>query len=152
MGENARGLITMTNEEIERFIDEQRTATVATIGPTGIPHLVAMWYAVLDGDIWIETKSKSQKAINLRRDDRISLLIEAGEAYEELRGVSIEGRGITSTDADELWRVGVDVFERHIGPYDEDRRAQVEAMLRNRIAVRIDIERIRSWDHGKLTP
>ena len=151
MGDNQRGLIAMTNEESRRFVDEQRTATFATIGPTGVPHLVAMWYAVLDGVIWIETKSKSQKAINLRRDDRISLLIEAGEAYKELRGVSIEGRGVISTDADELWRVGVDVFERHVGPYDENRRTEVEAMLRNRIAVRIDIDRIRSWDHRKLS-
>ncbi len=37
---------------------------------TGMPHLVAMWYAVLDGEIWFETKAKSQKVVNLRRDNR----------------------------------------------------------------------------------
>lgn len=26
-----------------------------------------MWYAVIDGEIWLETKAKSQKAVNLRR-------------------------------------------------------------------------------------
>jgi PPOX class probable F420-dependent enzyme len=150
MGENKRSSIAMTDAEIAVFIDEQRTATFATIGPTGLPHLVAMWYCVLDGDIWIETKTKSQKALNLIRDDRISLLIEAGEAYEELRGVSIEGRGKTSVDKGELWRVGVGVFERHFGPYREQDRPQVEAMLNNRIAVQIEVARVRSWDHRKL--
>lgn len=150
MGENQRGTITMTDAEITAFIDEQRTATIATIGSLGFPHLVAMWYSVLDGDIWIETKTKSQKALNLQRDDRISILIDAGEDYEELRGVSIEGRGRTTVDPQELWRVGVDVFERHFGPYRERDRPQVEAMLHNRIAVRIEVERVRSWDHRKL--
>jgi hypothetical protein len=35
-----------------------------------------MWYAIVDGQIRIETKAKSQKAVNLRRDDRLSFLVE----------------------------------------------------------------------------
>ncbi len=68
MGVNQRSQITMTDEEIVAFIEEHRTATMATVGPDGTPHLVAMWYAVIDGQIWFETKTRSQKAVNLRRD------------------------------------------------------------------------------------
>jgi PPOX class probable F420-dependent enzyme len=150
MGDNQRKAITMTDVEIESFIDEQKTATLATIGPSGHPHLVAMWYAVINGTIWIETKTKSQKSRNILNDSRISLLIEDGDAYEELRGVSIEGKGVISNDPAELWQVGVDIYQRHFGEYSEKSRQQVEAMLNNRIAVRIDIERVRSWDHRKL--
>ena len=150
MGDNQRKAITMADVEIESFIYEQKTATLATIGPSGHPHLVAMWYAVINGTIWIETKTKSQKSRNILNDSRISLLIEDGDAYEELRGVSIEGKGVISNDAAELWQVGVDIYQRHFGEYREKSRQQVEAMLNNRIAVRIDIERVRSWDHRKL--
>lgn len=150
MGTNQRAQITLTDDEIATFIDQSRTATMATIGPDGLPHLVAMWYAVIDGTLWFETKSRSQKAVNLRRDSRMSVLIESGHTYNELKGVSLEGRGVVVDDPDALFAVGVSVWERYNGPYTEEMRPFVETMLHKRIAVRVDVERIRSWDHAKL--
>jgi PPOX class probable F420-dependent enzyme len=150
MGVNQRSQITMTDEEIAAFIDEHRTATMATVGPGGTPHLVAMWYAVLDGQIWFETKTRAQKSVNLRRDDRITVMIEDGKTYDTLRGISIEGRGVIVEDPDEIWRVGVNVWERYNGPYSEEVKPFVEFMLQKRLAVRVEVGRIRSWDHRKL--
>jgi PPOX class probable F420-dependent enzyme len=150
MGTNQRAQITMTDEEVDAFVESSRTATMATVGPTGTPHLVAMWYAVIDGQIWFETKSRSQKAVNLRRDDRITCMIEDGLTYDTLRGVSLEGRGTIVEDPDALWAVGINVWERYNGPYTEEARPLVEFMLNKRVAVRVDVERVRSWDHRKL--
>jgi PPOX class probable F420-dependent enzyme len=150
MGTNQRSQITMTDDEVETFIEQQRVANMATLGPDGTPHLVAMWYAVLDGDIWFETKARSQKAVNLRRDPRITCLMEAGHTYDQLRGVSIEGRGEIVEDPDRLFEVGISVWERYNGPYSEEVRPLVEFMLNKRIAVRIQADRIRTWDHRKL--
>ncbi|MCU1427540.1 MAG: class F420-dependent enzyme [Actinomycetia bacterium] len=150
MGTNQRAQITMTDEEIAGFIERSRTATMATIGPQGTPHLIAMWYAVIDGQIWFETKARSQKVQNLRRDGRITCMIEDGLTYETLRGVSIEGRGVIVEDPEEIWPVGVSVFERYSAPYTEEMRPFVEIMLNKRVAVRVDVERVRSWDHRKL--
>jgi PPOX class probable F420-dependent enzyme len=150
MGTNQRAQITMTDEEVAAFVESSRTATMATVGPTGTPHLVAMWYAVIDGQIWFETKSRSQKAVNLRRDDRITCMIEDGLTYDTLRGVSLEGRGTIVEDPDALWAVGINVWERYNGPYTEEARPLVEFMLNKRVAVRVDVERVRSWDHRKL--
>ena len=150
MGVNQRAQITMSDEEIAAFVQQQRTATMATVGPTGMPHLVAMWFAVIDGAIWFETKAKSQKATNLRRDDRLAVMIEDGQTYDTLRGVSFEGRGVIVDDPDALWAVGVSVWERYTGPYTDEMKPFVEVMLNKRVAVRVDIERTRSWDHRKL--
>ena len=150
MGVNQRSQITMTDEEVATFLEQQRTATIATIGPSGAPHLVAMWYAVIDGQIWFETKSRSQKAVNLGRDARITCMVEDGETYDTLRGVSIEGTGVVVDDPDALWEVGVSVWERYNGPYTDEVKPLVEFMLNKRIAVRIDVDRVRSWDHRKL--
>ena len=150
MGQNQRSQIEMTSEEAALFIDQSRTCTMVTVGPGGMPHLVAMWYAWLDGHIWLESKAKAQKIVNLRRDDRLVVMIEAGNTYETLRGVSLEGRGVIVEDPDEIWRVGVNVWERYTAPYSEDFQPFVEAMLRKRVAVRLDVERVRSWDHRKL--
>jgi PPOX class probable F420-dependent enzyme len=150
MGTNQRAQIRMSDDEITRYIELSRTATMVTNGPTGQPHAVAMWYAVLDGTIWFETKARSQKALNLRRDDRLTCLIEDGLTYDRLRGVSIEGRGTIVDDADALWAIGVSIWERYNGPYTDDLKPLVEVMLAKRVAVRLDVDRIRSWDHRKL--
>lgn len=150
MGVNQRSQITMTDAEIQEFLVQQRTATMATLGPTGMPHLVAMWYAVIDGAVWFETKGRSQKAVNLRRDPRITCMVEEGETYDTLRGVALEGTAEIVEDPDALWRVGVDVWERYNGPYTDEVKPLVEFMLHKRVAVRIDVDRVRSWDHRKL--
>jgi PPOX class probable F420-dependent enzyme len=150
MGTNQRNQIVMSDAEIADFVARSRTGTMATIGPDGQPHLVAMWYGVLDGEIWIETKAKSQKAVNLRRDPRVSFLIEGGMTYDTLRGVSFEGVAEIVEDPDTIFKVGVSVWERYNGPYTDDLRPAVDMMMNKRVAVRIVAKRIRSWDHGKL--
>jgi hypothetical protein len=87
---------------------------------------------------------------NLRRDDSISCMVEAGNTYDQLRGVALEGRGVIVDDPDAIWAVGVNVFERYTGPYNDDMKPFVEAMLNKRVVVRVDVDRIRTWDHRKL--
>ncbi len=150
MAKNQRAAIVMSGDEVAGFIERSRTATLATVLPSGRPHLVAMWYAVLDGEIWFETKAKSQKAVNLRRDRTVTVLIEDGQTYDTLRGVSIDGQAEIVDDADVLLRVGISVWERYCGPYTDDMRPFVDQMMNNRIAVRVVPDRVRSWDHRKL--
>ena len=150
MGINQRRQIEMTDEEVATFLERSRTATMATVGPTGVPHLVAMWYAVVDGAIWFETKAKSQKVANLRRDDRITAMVEDGLTYDTLRGVSIEGRGVIVDDPD------ADLGRRHqrVGALQRPLLRRGEAVRRGHDAQagggegRAD--RVRSWDHRKL--
>ena len=150
MGSNQRSQIEMSAEEIATYLERSRTATMVTNGPSGHPHAIAMWYAIVDGHIWFETKAKSQKATNLRRDPKITVLIEDGHTYDTLRGVSFEGTAEIVDDADALWTIGVNVWERYNGPYTEEMKPLVEFMLHKRVAVRVDVARTRSWDHRKL--
>lgn len=150
MGSNQRSQVEMSETEIEDFVECSRTCTMATIGADGRPHLVAMWYAVVDGQIWFETKAASQKAVNLARDPRVTILIEDGLTYDKLRGVSFDGTAEIIDDPDVLWNVGVSVWERYSGPYTDEVKPLVEFMLHKRVAVRVDVTRTRSWDHRKL--
>jgi PPOX class probable F420-dependent enzyme len=150
VGVNQRGQIVMSQEEIDAFLVGGRSMTLATLGPSGHPHLVAMWYGIVDGVPCFETKAKSQKVANLRRDPRVTCLIETGDVYDQLRGISIEGTAEVIDDMAFLWKIGVSVFERYMGPYTEETKPLVEVMLNKRVAVRVNPERVRSWDHRKL--
>ena len=150
MGTNQRASIVMSEDAIADFVVKSRTGTLATVGPDGQPHLTAMWYAVLDGEIWLETKAKSQKAVNVKRDPRVSFLIEGGDTYDTLRGVSFEGVAEIVDDPDVSHRVGVSVFERYTGPYSDEMKPVIEQMMNHRVCVHIVARRARSWDHRKL--
>jgi PPOX class probable F420-dependent enzyme len=150
MGVNQRAQIVMPDTEVAEFLAHSRIMTLATLGKTGLPHLTAMWYGLIEGEIWFETKAKSQKAVNIRRDPRVTVLVEAGDSYDRLRGVAIEGRAEIVDDPEMLFRVGISVWERYTGPYSEQVRPMVAAMLNKRVAIRIVPERTRSWDHRKL--
>ena len=147
---NQRSQILMSHDEVVEFLGQQRSSTVATYGPDGQIHLVGMWYAVKDEHIWFETKRKAQKVVNLRRDPRMSFLVEAGQTYDQLRGLAIEGTGVVVEDKDVVWDVCVNLFERYNAPYTEELKPFVELMAHNRVAVRLDVDRVRSWDHRKL--
>jgi PPOX class probable F420-dependent enzyme len=150
MGTKQRAQIVMSDAEVADFVAGSRTGTLATVGPDGQPHLTAMWFGVVDGEIWLETKAKSQKAVNLKRDPRVSFLLEDGLTYDTLRGVSFEGTAEIVEDPDTIFKVGVSVWERYYGPYSEDMKPAVEMMMNKRVAVRIVGHRTRSWDHRKL--
>jgi PPOX class probable F420-dependent enzyme len=152
MGTNQRAKVVMTPAEVADFLRRSRTATVASIGPGGMPHLVAMWYGLIGDAVYIETKAKSQKAVNLRRDPRMVFLVEAGDTYDTLRGVSLEGTGtiLEEADGDEYWAAAISVYERYTAAFAEDARPVVELMMNKRIVVKLVPQRVRSWDHRKL--
>src|SRR3546814_18429078 len=88
-----RDQIRMTDEEVAEFLSGRHTMNVATANHDGTIHLVAMWYAVLDGDPVFWTFGKSQKIRNLERAQGTTCLVESGEEYEDLRGGESGGRG-----------------------------------------------------------
>lgn len=147
-----RDLVRMTDEEVWAFIGAQKNVQLATQGRDGWPHLTTLWFAIDDGDIVLETFTKSQKVKNLERDDRITALFESGREYEELRAVVIYGRAELICDPEEVHRLHMAVLLRN-NSRDYPEEMLVEAtrgMVHKKTAIRIKPERIVSWDHAKL--
>ena len=151
MGVNQRAAIRMTEAEVDEFLHGRHTMSVATMNHDDTIHVVAMWYGFLEGCVAIETKTKSQKVRNLRRDPRMTCMVEAGESYEDLRGVELVGRTEIVEEPDRMWEMGVDLFGRYQGTYTEEMRPFVEAMLHKRVVVKLLVDRVVSWDHRKLS-
>jgi len=140
----------MAPDEVDRFLRGRHTMALATTGPSGRPHLVAMWYGFVDGSPGFLTYRGSQKYKNLLRDPEVTCLVEDGDVYEELRGVQLLGRAETIGDEGRRLELAYSVTERYQGPLDEDRRDLVRERMAKRLAVRVEVERVVSWDHRKL--
>jgi PPOX class probable F420-dependent enzyme len=145
-----RDQITMTPDEVDAYLHETHTMNVASIGPDGRVHLVAMWYGFLDGKPAFWTYGRSQKILNLRRDPRITCLVESGDVYEQLRGVELVGTATIVEDREQLMAIGASVMDRHAGPYTDEMRPVLETVGAKRVGVVVEVEKVVSWDHSKL--
>ena len=145
-----RDQIKMSPAEIEEFLAGRRTMNVATIGPSGHPHVVAMWYGFYGDQLAFWTFGRSQKVLNLRRDPKLSALVEDGDTYSALRGVELVGAGRIVEDHDAIVEIGLSVAQRYQGGDAATAKPFVEAQAGKRLGVVIDVERTVSWDHTKL--
>jgi len=142
----------MTDDERQAYLEEQTVLNVASIGPTGHPHLVAMWYVMMDDKVTFWTFGKSQKVVNLRRNNKITGLIESGDSYEQLKGLEIVGSAQLIEDYDTILAIGKAVGLKYNGEGAISDAAMpfLEAQARKRIGIAIDAESFVSWDHSKI--
>lgn len=152
MASTRREQITMDADEVDEYLAQQRILNVATIGPTGHPHLVAMWYVVRDGQPTFWTFAKSQKVVNIRRDPRVSALVESGDSYGELKGVELRGTARLVDEPAEVLEIGKAVGVKYTGAaaVSADALPFLEAQAAKRVGVVIEIAHVTSWDHTKL--
>jgi hypothetical protein len=140
--------IAMTPDEVDAFLAEQRTCRVATVGTTG-PHATPLWYVWHGGSIWLTSLSRSQRWADLQADPRIAVVVDAGENYDELRGVELRGKvevvgevPRTGEPVPELVGPEQAMADKYMGGtmYHDGRHAWL----------RLTPEKITSWDFRKL--
>lgn len=142
-----RDAVRMTPDEVADFLAQPRTLDVATVGADGAIHIVAMWFGMLGTSPVFTTYGKSQKVVNLRRDPRLSGLVETGDSYDRLQGVELIGKGRIIDDPDEVVRIVGDISAKYTGRSLERDARKAAA---KRVAVVLDPDRVISWDHRKL--
>lgn len=155
----------MSPDEVAAFLAEERTVTCATAGPRGWPHLMPLWYVLREAPdggpgprIWAWTYAASQKVRNLERDPRVTLQVETGEAYAELRGVMLECEAVIHRELDTVAPLGAAILLRNSVPRGipapteilPEARAAVEAQAPKRVGLEFVERRRVSWDHRKL--
>ncbi len=155
----------MSAQEATAFLAEERTVTCATLGPSGWPHLMPLWYVLRESGpdepaprLWAWTYGVSQKVRNLEREPRATLQVEAGESYEELRGVMLECDVVVHKELDVVKALGREIFARYAAPRGApavtDLPPEVAEMVDRQAAKRVALEfverRRATWDHRNL--
>ena len=148
--------VSMTAEEVQSLLDAGRKLQVATLGADGFPHLTTLWYVMYRDSITFRSFAKSQRIVNLRRNPRLTVLVEEGSSYETLHGVMIKGNAHLVDDRATV----LEVYGRVAAKYEGGGATEVLdrdalEMLFGRYAdknsvVLIQPEEIISWDHRKL--
>ena len=146
-----REQIQMSDDELHAFLDEQMVMQCATVGPSGRPHLVPLWYVAEGAQLRGWTYAKSQKAKNLERDARATIGIEDGVQYHELRGVMFECDVEVERETERVVGFGLELFARYAGgELSDETRGVVEKQASKRVGLTFRPSRIVTWDHRKL--
>ena len=148
MAINRRQEIQLSPDEQAAFFRERKKAALATIDGDGFPHVVAMNYFTRDGVFYMTSYGKAQKVVNIRRNPKVALMVEAGDEYAELRGVMIRGRCeiLEGEVAVRAAFEGRAVAQTNLAPI----KPGALASARKRVVLKIVPEKIVSWDHRKL--
>jgi general stress protein 26 len=132
---NLRSKIQLADDEIADYLEKSKTVIMGTLNHDGWPHLVPMWYSMIDGLVHMHTYGSSQKVKNIQRDSRGSILVEDGEEYGKLRGVFARGHFEVRDDQEVTEEEAGDVIRNYV---------------RKRQAIIFHPEKISSWYHAKL--
>ena len=152
---SSRDVVRMSEPEVRTFLRQHLKVQVGTVDTDGSPHLTTLFYVLVGDRIAFWTYGRSQKIRNLERDPRISLLVEDGTDYFELRGVSIKGTAEIVRDPDRLLEIGTAVAVRMVGAESADQLGEigldeVRRQARKRVAVLVTPGEVATWDHGKM--
>jgi PPOX class probable F420-dependent enzyme len=145
----------MTDAEIRDFLRTHKTIILSSIGPDGVPHPMPMWF-VADDDLVVSmaTFRGTQKIVNLKRDPRVSLLVESGREYSELKGVVIYGSADLSDDTAAIIATLKAASQKETTEIGAETQIVMDEGMKKsaskRILIRVKPDRIVSWDHSKL--
>lgn len=145
--------IQLADREVDEFLHSRDVMVLGTLGPNGWPHLVSMRYGWYEGSLAFQGYAKSQKFANLRRDPRVTILVEDAHCdYAEIKGVQLVGTARLVDDPDvalavlqSALAINPDYMERSGIGY-----AKPEVITQKRTAAILEVNRVISWDHRRL--
>ena len=138
-----------TEEALEFLATGTRTGKVAWVGADGRPHVAPIWFIVEDGDILFATSATAGKSRAMRRDARISLVVDVEEPPYAF--VKVDGTAEITEDPDELLRVATLVGGRYMGEdqaeaYGARNGVPGECVVRLRPSSIAGFDGIADWD------
>ena len=137
--------ISLTEEELEAYLREQRTARVATVGADGDPHVVPLWFVWVGGDVFLNSTLGNPTVENMLRTGRATAVVDDGVEYDVLRGVVLHCTARradddeSARDAERTWS------EKYLGGNEPPYRR-----WRGRVWLRLEPQRVSSWDFRKI--
>ena len=146
--------VRLTADEAWRVLESSHTGVLTSLRRDGVPISLPVWFVALDRRVYVAGPARTKKFSRLRRDPRVSFLVESGTAWAELVGVHLTGTAAVVDDDTLRDRVST-ALDAKYAAFRTAREAMPDAtraryeVATTTIEIRPD-ERILSWDNGRL--
>jgi PPOX class probable F420-dependent enzyme len=146
--------VRLGDDEAWDVLSHGHTGILTSLRRDGRPVTLPVWFVVLDRRIYLSGPATAKRHARVRRDPRVSFLVESGERWAELRAVHVAGSARIVTEPDLLATVAaaLDVkysaFRTARAAMPERTRAHYE-VERATIEITPDASLL-SWDNARL--
>ncbi len=152
--DRSRPSVRLDADQAWAAIESAHTGILTTLRADGTPISLPVWFAVLDRRVYVRGPSPSHRHTRVRRDPRVSFLVESGKRWSELRAVHLTGRAAIVTDPALEVRVAEALDEKY-RDFRTPRSSMPESTRQHYSAPTCIIEmvpdeRILSWDNARL--
>lgn len=145
--------VQLSADEQLAFLERGHTGIITTLRRDGWPVSLPVWYAVVDGKVYLSTPPKAKKLARVRNDERCSFLVESGEKWVDLTAVEFRARAVIVTDAAEAEAVAAALADKYdgFGPPQELLPDATKNHYAERETIRLDpVEAAISWDNQRI--
>jgi PPOX class probable F420-dependent enzyme len=101
------------DEDVQRLAKEPNLATVVTLMPDGQPQALLTWIDTDGEHLLVNTEPQRQRARNVQRDPRITVLIHSRENPWDW--AEVRGRVVDTISGDEARRHIDELSQRYVG-------------------------------------
>lgn len=137
--------IALTEEQKEEFIEQADVMRFASVGDDGLPHVVPVTFAKVNGELCFETDHDSIKVRNVEQTGKAAGVVDAGEHdYNQHRGIQWRGPARVVEDEEFV----ADIERALFGAVKPDSFRQEGRHQRVKIALTPEHEV--SWDFRKV--
>jgi general stress protein 26 len=129
----------------KEFLKSQKILRLATIGPSGNPHIVPVWYMYDNDKFYVGTNTKTRKAKNIKKNSKVSFCIDIGIKSPDIVGMMGIGRAKLILKADIVKQLAEKILLR----YFKNMRNQSAQQLLHQTDCIIEItpKKITNWKY-----
>ena len=97
----------------DEFLKSQKILRLATLGKNKTPHIVPVWYMYSSKKIYIGTYTRTQKAKNVKKNNRVSFVVDVGVNAPNIYGVMGEGTANLILDISKVKKIATKILLRY---------------------------------------
>lgn len=135
------------SESLRAFIEQEELLRLSYIGGD-YPHVVPVWFVVLDGDYVLGTDRSSAKWKAIRKNPRVGWVIDGGDK-PSYKGASFHGRAKEVADGAERAAIHRALGEKYFGSPDHPKFIEIYGQPTDEATVymRLKAEDVLAWEY-----
>ena len=129
----------------DEFLKSQKVLRLATIGKNKTPHIVPVWYRYSLKKIYIGTNTKTVKAKNVMKNNRVSFCVDVGVNAPNIYGVMGQGNANLILDDSRVKQIAKKILSRY---FDDLKNKSAKELLDDTdCIIEIVPEKLSVWNY-----
>ena len=129
----------------DEFLKSQKVLRLATIGKNKTPHITPVWYRYVGKKFYIGTNSKTQKAKNVKKNNKVSFCVDVGINAPNIFGVMGQGKANLILDKSKVKTIAKKILSQYFKTLEN--KSAKELLEDTDCIIEIIPQKYSKWDY-----